>query len=86
MEKYKYIKLCWAIGIYIPFFIIIIYGTYKISPLIHANQELEKIKQETGKYPMEIVNPVTLQDLNAIAKDFNGTIIFSGNGKIIVKW
>lgn len=35
---------------------------------------------------MEIVNPVTLQDLNAIAKDFNGTIVFSGNGKIIVKW
>lgn len=35
---------------------------------------------------MEIVNPVTLQQLNAIAKDFNGTIIFSGNGKIIVKW
>lgn len=46
MEKYKYIKLCWAIGIYISFFILIIYGTYTISPLIHANQELEKIKQE----------------------------------------
>lgn len=85
MEKYKYIKLYWAIGIYILFFILIIYGTYTISHLIHANQELEKIKQETGEYPMEIVNPVTLQGLNAIAKDFNGTIIFSGNGKIIVK-
>lgn len=86
MEKYKYIKLCWAIGIYILFFILIIYGTYTISPLIHTNQELEKIKQETGKYPMEIINPVTLQELNEIAKDLNGTIIFSGNGKIIVKW
>jgi len=85
MEKYKYIKLCWAIGIYISFFILIIYGTYTISPLIHANKKLKKIKQETVEYPMEIVNPVTLQDLNAIAKDFNGTIVFSGNGKIIVK-
>ena len=68
MEKYKYIKLCWAIGIYISFFILIIYGTYTISPLIHANQELEKIKQETGEYPMEIVKSSYLAGLKRNSK------------------
>lgn len=52
---------------------------------IEDNPKFNELKTYFEKL-MEVVNPVTLQDLNAIAKDFNGTIVFSGNGKIIVKW
>ena len=34
--------------------------------------------------PIEVINPVSLQQLNDIVKDFNGTIIFSEKGKIVL--
>ena len=46
--------------------------------------EIRKIYQETGQYPIEVINPVSLQQLNDIVKDFNGTIIFSKKGKIVL--
>ena len=46
--------------------------------------EIKKIYQETGQYPIEVINPVSLQQLNDIVKDFNGTIIFSKKGKIVL--
>ena len=46
--------------------------------------EIKKIYQETGQYPIEVINPVSLQQLNDIVKDFNGTIIFSEKGKIVL--
>ena len=46
--------------------------------------EIKKIYQETGQYPIEVINPVSLQQLHDIVKDFNGTIIFSEKGKIVL--
>jgi len=46
--------------------------------------EIKKIYRETGQYPIEVINPISLQQLHYIVKDFNGTIIFSEKGKIVL--
>ena len=84
MKKFDYIKQSWYIGLFILFWILTIYGTYTISPLVRASFDREQIKAETGQYPIEVINPVSLQQLNDIVKDFNGTIIFSKKGKIVL--
>lgn len=84
MKKFDYIKQSWYIGLFILFWILTIYGTYTISPLVRASFDREQIKAETGQYPIEVINPVSLQQLNDIVKDFNGTIIFSEKGKIVL--
>ena len=84
MKKFDYIKQSWYIGLFLLFWILTIYGTYTISPLVRASFDREQIKAETGQYPIEVINPVSLQQLNDIVKDFNGTIIFSKKGKIVL--
>ena len=84
MKKFDYIKQSWYIGLFILFWILTIYGTYTISPLVRTSFDREQIKAETGQYPIEVINPVSLQQLNDIVKDFNGTIIFSKKGKIVL--
>lgn len=84
MKKFDYVRQSWYIGLFILFWILTIYGTYTISPLVRASFDRKQIKAETGQYPIEVINPVSLQQLNDIVKDFNGTIIFSKKGKIVL--
>lgn len=86
MKKFDYIKQSWYIGLFMLFWILTIYGTYTISPLVRASFDREQIKAETGQYPLEIVNPIKLSELNELAKQAGGpTTILIGNGKILLE-
>lgn len=85
LNKFNYIKQSWYIGLFLLFWILTICGTYTISPLVRASFDREQIKAETGQYPLEIVNPIKLSELNELAKQAGGpTAILIGNGKILL--
>ncbi len=86
MNKYDYIKQSWHIGLFLLFWILTICGTYTISPLVRASFDREQIKAETGQYPLEIVNPIKLSELNQLAKQAGDpTVILIGSGKILLE-
>ena len=86
MKKFDYIKQSWYIGLFLLFWILTICGTYTISPLVHASFDREQIKAETGQYPLEIVNPIKLSELNELAKlAGDPTVILIGSGKILLE-
>lgn len=86
MNKYDYIKQSWHIGLFLLFWILTICSTYTISPLVRASFDREQIKAETGQYPLEIVNPIKLSELNELAKQAGDpTVILIGSGKILLE-
>ena len=86
MKKFDYIKQSWYIGLFILFWILTIYSTYTISPLVRASFDMEQIKAETGQYPLEIINPIKLSELNELAKHADGsTVILVGSGRILLE-
>lgn len=86
MKKFDYIKQSWYIGLFLLFWILTICGTYTISPLVRASFDREQIKAETGQYPLEIVNPIKLSELNELAKQAGDpTVILIGSGKILLE-
>lgn len=86
MNKFDYIKQSWHIVLFLLFWILTIYGTYTISPLVRSSFDREQIKAETGQYPLEIVNPIKLSELNELAKQAGDpTVILVGSGKILLE-
>lgn len=86
MKKFDYIKQSWYVGLFLLFWILTICGTYTISPLVRASFDREQIKAETGQYPLEIVNPIKLSELNELAKYAGDpTVILVGSGKILLE-
>ena len=86
IKKFDCIKQSWHIGLFLLFWILTIYGTYTISPLVRASFDREQIKAETGQYPLEIVNPIKLSELNELAKQAGDpTVILVGSGKILLE-
>lgn len=86
MKKFDYIKQSWYVGLFLLFWILTICGTYTISPLVPTSFDREQIKAETGQYPLEIVNPIKLSELNELAKHAGDpTVILVGGGKILLE-
>lgn len=86
MQKFDCIKQSWHIGLFLLFWILTIYGTYIISPLVRASFDREQIKAETGQYPLELINTIKLSELNELAKYAGDpTVILIGNGKILLE-
>ena len=86
MKKFDYVRQSWYIGLFLLFWILTICGTYTISPLVRASFDREQIKAETGQYPLELINPIKLSELNELAKHADGsTVIIVGSGRILLE-
>lgn len=82
MKKFDFIKQSWYIGLFLLFWILTIYGTYTISPLVRAYFDREQIKAETG----QLINPIKLSELNELAKHAGDpTVILVGSGRILLE-